>query len=461
MSAEFDFPKALMIESDSKSEGVLELSSAGEKPLYDSNPKKSDITVHDSEETFPRNSDAIVGELNAISPTEVVNSDIENIDVVASKIIRNTMNTTGKGVPLLPSKQTVEEPDAMTKTATWVVKAHSDIKEESVEMCGSLMQLNKEHDEMRNNEKVDQEHSYDHEMLDCELHDDKMASLTNLEHAECSLKMGFNKIKPEGIADFFVSADGICHTTLDEKLIELATGPSCNTNGHEKPLCQNDHATFHLETGVPCETISAVSSNPTLDHTDEKNINLLSISEEYEVPQTKGSSTIAESGLQSCKKFPECFVKENDRQTGCAHDAFFDEDEKNVTPCSSWICKLKTDRTDSADIPSSSCVSFSVCLSDDVQSSLEFQSKLSCQIVKLKHKRKIVVLQDPSMRCWPVLYHKSNSFVGFLGGWVDFAKANNICRGDICEFELINKLEYKFRVQIMKAEGSICDEKVA
>nr|QDX18312.1 B3 domain-containing protein Os01g0905400-like isoform X1 [Cymbidium sinense] len=472
-SVKCEFPKIHVIESDSTAERVLELSRAGEKPFYDLNSKESEIALHDSEQTLHRNSDVTVGEQNVLSPTERVNSDIENIEAVASRIIRNKMLTTDKEAALLHSggtlrsKQTAEEPDAMIKTATCAVKAHSDIKMGSTEMSGSLVQMNKEHDEMRNNGKIEQDHSHDLGMLDSELHDDKMTSLSNLEHAECNPKMEFNVVKSEGITVFFLSADGICHTTLDdEKLIELATGASFNTNGEEKPLCQNYHANFCLETSVPCETVSAVSSNPILDTNQDKKENLMSISEEQGVPQ--GSSTIAESWLQSCNKVHECkytsypeVIKRNDWQSGIADDAFLDEDEKIVTPCSSRRCRVKIDRTDSVDIPLSCSVSFSICLSDDVQSSLELPKKMGCQIGKLKHERKVVVLQDQSMRFWPVLYHKSKIFVGFIGGWVDFAKANNICRGDTCEFQLINKMEFKFRVQITKAEGSIFDEKVS
>ncbi|KAH0467002.1 hypothetical protein IEQ34_004240 [Dendrobium chrysotoxum] len=549
-SVKCDFPKVHVIESDSISEGVLELSSVGEKPLYDSNSKESENALLDSEQTMHKNSDATVGELNIKSPTELANSDLENIEAIASKSIISRMNTSEKGAALrhiggaLPSKQTAEEPDAMTKTSTWAVKAHSDNKEWSAEISGSQVQMNKEHDDIRNNGKTEQGLSHDLEMLDSEPHDMKMASLSNLEHAECSPKMEFNLIIPEGISEIdsgsqvrmknehddirnngkteqglshdleildseshdmkiaslsnlehaeccpkmelnlikpegiseivflsadaichptldeklielatgecspkmelnlikpegiseivFLSADAICHPTLDEKLIELATGASFNANEVEEPICQNYHASFDLETSVPCQTISAVSSNPILNHTIDKMENLMIISEEYGVSQT----------------------------TGIADDTFFDEDEKNVTPCSSRRCKVKIDRTDSVDIPSSSCVSFSVCLSDDVQSSLELQKKLACPLGKLKHERKVIVLQDPSMRCWPVLYHQSNKFIGFIGGWVDFAEGNNICRGDICEFELINKMELKFSVHITKAERSIFDEKV-
>ncbi|KAI0523051.1 hypothetical protein KFK09_005441 [Dendrobium nobile] len=532
-----DFPKVHVIESDSISEGVLELSSAGEKPLYDSNSKESENALLDSEQTWHKNSDATVGELNIKSPSDLANSDLENIEAVSSKSIINRMSTSENGAAfqdiggVLPSKQTAEEPDAMTKTSTWAVKGHSDNKEWSAEISGSQVQMNKEDDDIRNNGKTEQGLSHDLEMLDREPPDMKMASLSNLEHAECSPKMEFNLIKPEGISEIdsgsqvqmkkehdaiinngkteqglshdlemldsesndmkiaslsylehaecspkmelnlikpeeisemvFLSADAICHPTLDEKLIELATGASFNANELEEPICGNSHGSFDLETSVPCQNISAVSSNPILNHTIDKMENLMIISEEYGVSQTTGSSTIAESGLQSCNKVHECkyksypeIVKGSDCQSGIADDTFFDEDEKNVTPCSSRRCKVKIDRSEPVEIPSSSCVGFSICLSDDVQSSLELQKKLACQLGKLKHERKIIVLQDPSMRCWPVLYHQSNKYIGFIGGWVDFAKGNNICGGDICEFELINKMELKFRVHITKAERS-------
>ncbi|PKU82126.1 uncharacterized protein LOC110095786 isoform X2 [Dendrobium catenatum] len=532
-----DFPKVHVIESDSISEGVLELSSAGEKPLYDSNSKESENALLDSEQTWHKNSDATVGELNIKSPSDLANSDLENIEAVSSKSIINRMSTSENGAAfrdiggVLPSKQTAEEPDAMTKTSTWAVKGHSDNKEWSAEISGSQVQMNKEDDDIRNNGKTEQGLSHDLEMLDREPPDMKMASLSNLKHAECSPKMEFNLIKPEVISEIdsgsqvqmkkehdaiinngkteqglshdlemldsesnymkiaslsnlehaecspkmelnlikpeeisemvFLSADAICHPTLDEKLIELATGASFNANELEEPLCGNFHGSFDLETSVPCQNISAVSSNPILNHTIDKMENLMIISEEYGVSQTTGSSTIAESGLQSCNKVHECkyksypeIVKGSDCQSGIADDTFFDEDEKNVTPCSSRRCKVKIDRSESVDIPSSSCVGFSICLSDDVQSSLELQKKLACQLGKFKHERKIIVLQDPSLRCWPVLYHQSNKYIGFIGGWVDFAKGNNICGGDICEFELINKMELKFRVHITKAERS-------
>ncbi|KAK8971075.1 B3 domain-containing protein [Platanthera guangdongensis] len=88
----------------------------------------------------------------------------------------------------------------------------------------------------------------------------------------------------------------------------------------------------------------------------------------------------------------------------------------------------------------------------------ELPNKLISQIGKLKNERKVVLLQDLSMKCWPVLYHQSINFIGFIGGWVDFARANNICRGDICEFELLSKTELKFLVQIRKEEESMFDD---
>lgn len=245
-------------------------------------------------------------------------------------------------------------------------------------------------------------------------------------------KVDLSMIEPDVVADkVCLASEGIRHNTLDEKFAELAIGTSF-INGDEEPACQDEHAIFDSEFTVPCEHITAVSSKPILLCTSEKKEILISTSEENGDLQMKG----------------------------IGHDALIDEDVKDATPCSSCKSSALTERRDSIDIPSSNCVSFSVCLSDDLQSSLELPNKLVCQVGKLKSERKVVLLQDPSMRCWPVLYHQSVNFVGFIGGWVDFSRANNVCRGDICEFELLSKKELKFLVQIRKQEGSICDDTV-
>ncbi|KAK8948925.1 B3 domain-containing protein [Platanthera zijinensis] len=252
-----------------------------------------------------------------------------------------------------------------------------------------------------------------------------------LQLKECS-QMGISMIEPDGVADkVCLTSDGICHNTLDDKFAELAIETSF-INGEEEPACQDENATFGSEITVPCELISVVSSNPMLLCASEKKEILMSTSEENGDLQMKG----------------------------IGHDAFIDEDVRDATPCSSCKSNALTERRDSVDLPSPTCVSFSVCLSDDLQSSLELPNKLISQVGKSKNERKVVLLQDLSMKCWPVLYHQSINFIGFIGGWVDFARANNICRGDICEFELLSKTELKFLVQIRKEEESMFDDTI-
>lgn len=55
------------------------------------------------------------------------------------------------------------------------------------------------------------------------------------------------------------------------------------------------------------------------------------------------------------------------------------------------------------------------------------------------------------MRLWPVLYHESLKFVGFTDGWEDFSKANNLQKGDICQFEIQKAPETTLNVQIFRS----------
>lgn len=79
----------------------------------------------------------------------------------------------------------------------------------------------------------------------------------------------------------------------------------------------------------------------------------------------------------------------------------------------------------------------------------ELPQTLPYRLGKKRHGMRVVTLQDPSMRQWPVLYHESLKFVGFLSGWKDFAVANNLQEGNICElFEVASEWEPTFQVRI-------------
>lgn len=76
--------------------------------------------------------------------------------------------------------------------------------------------------------------------------------------------------------------------------------------------------------------------------------------------------------------------------------------------------------------------------------------KLPAHLFKKRCFRKVVLLQDPSMNLWPVLYHEGFNFIGFVGGWEDFSIANNLQQGDTCQIEYVNALEPTFKVQVIK-----------
>lgn len=64
--------------------------------------------------------------------------------------------------------------------------------------------------------------------------------------------------------------------------------------------------------------------------------------------------------------------------------------------------------------------------------------------------RKVVVLRDPEMRLWPVLYHESGGLKFFASGWEAFGKANNIQAGYECAFEVESETEGIYRVGIAR-----------
>jgi hypothetical protein len=65
-----------------------------------------------------------------------------------------------------------------------------------------------------------------------------------------------------------------------------------------------------------------------------------------------------------------------------------------------------------------------------------------------KQARKILILKDPSMRLWPVLYQCTPKFNGFIAGWADISRENNLREGDTCEFELCSNSELSFQVLV-------------
>uniref|UniRef100_A0A0D9V984 TF-B3 domain-containing protein n=1 Tax=Leersia perrieri TaxID=77586 RepID=A0A0D9V984_9ORYZ len=80
------------------------------------------------------------------------------------------------------------------------------------------------------------------------------------------------------------------------------------------------------------------------------------------------------------------------------------------------------------------------------QTWLELPRRLPVLPKTKKQARKILILKDPSMRLWPVLYQCTPKFNGFITGWADISRENNLHEGDTCVFELCSKTELSFQV---------------
>ncbi|KAG6510422.1 hypothetical protein ZIOFF_028443 [Zingiber officinale] len=95
--------------------------------------------------------------------------------------------------------------------------------------------------------------------------------------------------------------------------------------------------------------------------------------------------------------------------------------------------------------------SFSLTLPSDNWCCLELPHRLPFKGRRKNYEHRIVVLQDPSRRSWPIMYQANNKFTGFLSGWKNFATSNKLQQGNQCEFFVIpNEIEAAFQVKIIR-----------
>ncbi|KAJ4810467.1 B3 domain-containing protein [Rhynchospora pubera] len=121
----------------------------------------------------------------------------------------------------------------------------------------------------------------------------------------------------------------------------------------------------------------------------------------------------------------------------------------NGTVCNgNGLSVVKTEIVDFTEAPELKNETFTISASVTSQSWLELPERLPLTIGKNKMGRKVVILRDPSMRFWPVLYYESSKFVGFIDGWEEFKRANDICAGKACEFEFYSVSEDVLQVRI-------------
>ena len=65
---------------------------------------------------------------------------------------------------------------------------------------------------------------------------------------------------------------------------------------------------------------------------------------------------------------------------------------------------------------------------------------------RFSRSRRKVVLRDSSGKAWDVICLPDKRGHFFSGGWMSFARHNNLKTGDVCIFELIGKNEMQVHV---------------
>ncbi|PKI50355.1 hypothetical protein CRG98_029235 [Punica granatum] len=81
---------------------------------------------------------------------------------------------------------------------------------------------------------------------------------------------------------------------------------------------------------------------------------------------------------------------------------------------------------------------------------IELPWKLAQGRGKSRHRKKVIALQDPQKRLWPVVYYERSDLKILTTGWKHLYKANEIQPGDKCAFKLLNKLESIYAVSIIR-----------
>ncbi|KAJ4960606.1 hypothetical protein NE237_020516 [Protea cynaroides] len=102
---------------------------------------------------------------------------------------------------------------------------------------------------------------------------------------------------------------------------------------------------------------------------------------------------------------------------------------------------VKTEPMDSDDLPPPALINFCYSVTAHTQSWLELPTVSVLGKGKSKRERTIVLLRDPDMRKWAVLYHERPGFRVLTRGWKAFARANHIQPGDVYIFGVENQSE--------------------
>ncbi|XP_018837147.2 B3 domain-containing protein Os01g0905400-like isoform X1 [Juglans regia] len=130
--------------------------------------------------------------------------------------------------------------------------------------------------------------------------------------------------------------------------------------------------------------------------------------------------------------------------------------DRGHSPSSDMIARekyrvAKVQLVDSVGTSSTYTACLSCLVAKESQSFLELPTCLpSSYHGKGRMERRVVFLQDPAMRLWPVLYHERSGFTILTSGWEAFSKANGIQPGDECVFGVERASEGIYGVRIAR-----------
>ncbi|MQL91201.1 hypothetical protein Taro_023808 [Colocasia esculenta] len=216
---------------------------------------------------------------------------------------------------------------------------------------------------------------------------------------------------------------------------DLCSAPVFGSRGVESP--KRTVMTSTTDNGYPTQNC----------HLDSMGGNALAISEEND------AFSVQDVAEQSSRipKGQEASDTMNRSSDGVKQDSASQENKRLPCPGEPDLKAVKAEIMD-PDGLSSSCSSFSLVVK--TLSWHELSESLPPSRGRFRHERKVMLLRDPAMRVWPVLYQESLMFTGFLGGWEAFVAANSVREGDTCYFEIACHTEPLLQVRISRAQIS-------
>ncbi|XP_020111367.1 B3 domain-containing protein Os02g0598200-like isoform X2 [Ananas comosus] len=287
----------------------------------------------------------------------------------------------------------------------------------------------------REDENLTQQESRHEKLIDDhndqEMVDSKRQCLTDIPDEKHSMILPEEKVKKSDATE-----EWVCHNVDEDLADELEDVKAINVDmfldEKDDDICCNRSTAMPEEKTLHCEKFG-ITTKPEVPSKKEDPIPVVSA----------GNLQQGTSGVD---------VKQEDACEPANIPNVFPKEEMSICLATDENCgPVKTEDLDFDESPLPKSIKFSFSLSSTAQNWLELSERLPTQWGRKRLERKVIILEDPSMRLWPVLYQESDMFQGFSSGWGAFARANNLQEGDLCELvEVANESGQVCHVQISK-----------